>query len=633
MLRIPSRIIAICFIFFASAAFTTNAGWTTGYPNYVMLRGYKVASGTELLMPVTVRNPIGHGITSYKFHVAYDPAFVQFASPPFEAARTFSEGMDGIFANTNYPGHLIITAYNDVPITGNGTDGSGTLLNLKFRTVGPPGQSTLLKFENWTSPAGEFHVGFMYNDGNPPIENLGYGRITISSNSLPVTLPAVNAAPGSDITIPITVGDLTGYSIIAYDLQVTFDSAVLQPASQPIDSVGTMSSNMGFTPNTANAGHLIVSAFTGGQALAGSGILVNLRFTIVGTPGQSSPLIFEHYQTPDNGDPHPGFLLNDGEPGSMTTNGSVTVGGASISGTVTYGNAIGAPSTRYVPNVLINGVGATSVSATTGMLDGRYLLAGFDAGSYAVMLSKNGGSAISSYDAGLISQHVVGQPSPQLSGNKLIVADVSGNGLVSSFDAGQIADYVAGGSNFGSTGNWIFNPVNRVYPSVTANIANEDYAGLLMGEVSGDWANDTSRSGSSRGRSRRATVELPQTAAPVGKEIVVPVNVQSIANDGVISYEFDLTYDPHVIQPQAVAADLTGTISRGLTVVTNVIEPGLLRVVVYGAMPISDDGVLLNLRFTAVGKSGSTSPLLFERIMFNEGEPQVNATDGQVELF
>ena len=78
--------------------------------------------------------------------------------------------------------------------------------------------------------------------------------------------------------------------------------------------------------------------------------------------------------------------------------------------------------------------------------------------------------------------------------------------------------------------------------------------------------------------------------------------------------------------------DVAGTVSRGLFVVTNATEPGLLRVVIYGAMPIDEDGVLLNLRFTAVGKSGSVSHLTFERIMFNEGEPRVMVSEGRVEI-
>src|SRR5438477_1604768 len=37
-----------------------------------------------------------------------------------------------------------------------------------------------------------------------------------------VSLPDICAGAGSDITVPITVGDLTGQGVQAYDLQVTF---------------------------------------------------------------------------------------------------------------------------------------------------------------------------------------------------------------------------------------------------------------------------------------------------------------------------------------------------------------------------------------------------------------------------
>ncbi len=61
-------------------------------------------------------------------------------------------------------------------------------------------------------------------------------------------------------------------------------------------------------------------------------------------------------------------------------------------------------------------------------------------------------------------------------------------------------------------------------------------------------------------------------------------------------------------------------------------EPGLLRVAVYGPVAILGDGVLLNLRFVAVGKSGAVSPLTWERMLFNEGEPRVTASNGRVEI-
>ena len=135
------------------------------------------------------------------------------------------------------------------------------------------------------------------------------------------------------------------------------------------------------------------------------------------------------------------------------------------------------------------------------------------------------------------------------------------------------------------------------------------------------------------GPERGVSVELPNLSTLLDKEIVIPVGVQGAADKGIFSYEFTLRYDPTVIQPLAEPVDVAKTVSRGLMVVANPYEPGLLRVVVYGAIPIDENGLLLNLRFTAVGKPGSVSPLTFERIMFNEGDPQVNATGGMIELF
>ncbi len=351
-----------------------------------------------------------------------------------------------------------------------------------------------------------------------------------------------------------------------------------------------------------------------------------------------------------------------------------------ISGIVTYGNSIGAPNPRYVSNVMINSTaGSPAVSTTTGApgpIAGQYTLTGFGAGSYTVSLSKTTGqNSITSFDAGRIAQHVAGTLL-LTTNNQKVSADVSNNGVVSSFDAAQIATFVATGSSPGIAGQWRFflppgptfpigaSPTSRTYPSVTSNITGDDYIGLLIGEVTGNWAPTAARPGGSsegvssphisngssapsgaltyvratdtlrdsQGPERGVTITLPNIEAASDKDIIVPVNVQGAADKGIISYEFDLRYDPSVIQPLPDPADVAGTVSRGLSVVTNATEPGLLRVVVYGAMPIDENGVLLNLRFTAVGAAGSVSPLTFERIMFNEGDPPVTAVDGMLEL-
>ncbi len=317
---------------------------------------------------------------------------------------------------------------------------------------------------------------------------------------------------------------------------------------------------------------------------------------------------------------------------------------AAISGIVTYGNAIGAPNSRFVSNVLLNAEGSPNVSAASNFPGGAYTLTGFGAGSYTITPAKTTGqNSITSFDAARIAQHAAGVV--LLTGNQLIVADVSNNGSISSFDAGFIGKYVVGAPPFGIAGNWVFSPASKTYPSVNSSLEGENYTGFLMGDVSGNWANNGARPGG-RVASREwrvesegsietekpITVTVQDVATAADREIVVPVNVRGAADKGIISYEFDLRYDPALIQPMENSVDVAGTASRGLSVVTNAAEPGLLRVVVYGAMPIDSDGVLLNLRFTAVGKPGSVSPLTWDRFILNEGLP-MTATDAHVVLF
>jgi hypothetical protein len=86
------------------------------------------------------------------------------------------------------------------------------------------------------------------------------------------------------------------------------------------------------------------------------------------------------------------------------------------------------------------------------------------------------------------------------------------------------------------------------------------------------------------------------------------------------------------MQPQVNPVDLMGTVSRGLSFEVNAQEAGLLRVVAYGAMPLEANGVLLNLRFTVIGKAGSISPLTLEQMIFNEGDLRMATANGQVEI-
>jgi hypothetical protein len=468
--------------------------------------------------------------------------------------------------------------------------------------------------------------------------------------SVAVSLPAVNAAPGSAILVPITIGDVTGLGIIEYHFHVNYDPAVVQAASPVHSHAGTLSSNMIFETSTGSGGLITIDAFQP-SPLSGSGTLLNLRFNVVGTAGQSSSLVF------------PNFTFNEGNPLAATTNGGVTVTGASsITGTVTYGNAIGnPPAPRFVKNVSVaSTAGSPAVGPGITGTSGTYSLTGFGAGSYTIKPTKPGGpnAAINSFDAARVAQGVAGTV-PFVSQNQRFVSDSSGNGSVTSNDAALIAKFAAGLGGAGNVGQWKFfvtgapSPLptapqtyndSRTYASVSGNATGEDFVALLIGEASGNYNTSTNPRGTvvggqmsdvgeeGRAAEKPMTVTIQNVIAAADKEIVIPVSVEGAAGREISSYEFDLRYDPAVVQPSEDPVDVAGTVSRGLSVVANAGKPGILRVVVYGPIPIDSDGVLLNLRFNAVGASGSASPLTWERIMFGEGGAKTAVANGLIEL-
>jgi uncharacterized protein (TIGR03437 family) len=136
-------------------------------------------------------------------------------------------------------------------------------------------------------------------------------RASSPAQQISLALPNVSATTGTSVTIPITVGDLTGKGVIAYDFDLVFDQTVLQAQPTAYDAANTLSSALTITANP-QPGRLRVSAF-GTQSLAGAGILLNLKFNVLGAGGTSSALTWQR------------FLLNETVQTNLT-NGRVSAG-------------------------------------------------------------------------------------------------------------------------------------------------------------------------------------------------------------------------------------------------------------------------------------------------------------------
>ena len=615
---------------------------------------YYISRGTNTL--VRVQYPAGFTPTNTPTPTNTATA-TSTTTPTNTATATFTPTSTATFTPT--PVDCSTTMY--------GSDTSGTLFTVNINTgagslVGnlPTGATTEIEYDQLTQRAfsqaagtsffgSEFNILTGAGIGGPITNNhtftgLEWVGSTLYGASFDVTngpseLRTLNPWTGSSTLIGLTgVGPISGLAYdansgIMYGVQAgtgpynLLTINLTTGAATAIGPTGIVPGSVEFGPNgTLYAG--------GGQSNSGQLHTINIATgaaTLVGptgfgnVSGLANVCVITPSPTPTN-------------TATNTATPTPTVA-ASISGTVTYVNSSSPP--RYVSNVTISGAGSPNVSTTTaapGVGVGTYTLTGFGAGAYTVTPTKTGGvNGISSFDAARIAQHVAGVP-PLLNATQLVAADTSGNTTVSSFDAGLLAQWVVSTVG-GITGTWKFQPANRPYASVTTNITGENYNAILVGEVSGNWNNTGARGVNSgqwtvdSGPERGIEVMLPQTAASTDKEIVVPVSVEGVANKGIISCEFDLRYDPAVIEPLVNPVDVFGTVSRGLSFAVNAEEPGLLRVVIYGAMPIDENGVLLNLKFTAVGLPGSVSPLTWERLIFNEGDLSVVKEDGQVKLF
>ncbi len=131
----------------------------------------------------------------------------------------------------------------------------------------------------------------------------------------------LSAEPGSEVIVPVSVKDLTGKGITAYQFDIEFDANVLEPQEIAAE-LSTLSTGMTVTSNSPEKGLLKVVVY-GVHPIEGAGELVNLRFSAIGRVGTKSSLTVK------------GFMLNEGEVDVLVRDGGVTIErskGASIRG-------------------------------------------------------------------------------------------------------------------------------------------------------------------------------------------------------------------------------------------------------------------------------------------------------------
>ncbi len=198
------------------------------------------------------------------------------------------------------------------------------------------------------------------------------------------TAPIENRPVGLPFTVPITVDDITGDGIFAFQFVITYDPAVIDPTGPNFgcSTFGTIAGAVGIgaTCNiTVNGSlnELRVSSF-GAFPMNGSGTLLNISFVTdpLAVAGDVSPLTFSS-----------GFFFNgSGLVPSTPHNGQITLVGTTAANTTVAGrvlNANGIPIPRTIVT-LSNGNGAAFTSITNPF--GYFRFLNVSTGNYTISL-------------------------------------------------------------------------------------------------------------------------------------------------------------------------------------------------------------------------------------------------------
>lgn len=417
-------------------------------------------------------------------------------------------------------------------------------------------------------------------------------------SAIDVSAPVDLVAPlDGEVSVPIAVASgFSGLTILSYQFTFTFNPDVLQFVD--VVKANTLSANW-IVSHNSSPGQVQIAAY-GTTALAGNKALLDLRFSTSNDGGAQSYLKFAD------------FKFNEGTPAVVTHDGSLIVGSLHIAGAITY-----APNSNPVSDVTLSATGP-STGAVTSSANGGYQLAINAVGNYTVTPGKTGDhrDALSGLDAAYILQYVVGIRT--FDDYQLTVADVSQFDGVTAYDAALIARYLTDLQDPPSlTGQWDFSPASRAYTPLQSDVASQNYATRLYGDVTGNWGDAAAQTRTTADGGPK--LRLSETSAAPGEIVRVHLQLAGAEGVAIFAYELTLSFDPGVVALQNVAQ--AASVGNDWQLVFNA-EDGQVSLVAFGASQLpTTGGDSVYFDFLVTGQEGEESALIVQRFRINEDQP------------
>ena len=410
----------------------------------------------------------------------------------------------------------------------------------------------------------------------------------------------------TETSVPINAANVQG--LAAADIKVTFDPAVLSARGA---HTGSLTPGWSLAPNTATAGEIRLALASPGGTVTGAGTLALLEFEVVGAAGSSSPLTLAS------------AALNAGAIPTDLANGSFAVANAySVAGTVRFWQ-----DSSPVPGVQLTLAGA-SLYMGLSAANGAYSITGVPAGDYALTPAKaDDVRGITAYDASFALQHAAGLIT--LTGAAFTAGDVDKDAAITSMDAFYIlqksVDLIA--LPFPGAGVvWGFTPANLTFTGLNSNRSGQDFAAVLLGDISGNWASGGGALAAGLRADASTRLSLSEAIIPPGAEVMLELKLAGGVTN-VRGLDLAVSYDPAVVQfVRAERGDLPGNWSQA----HNVQPAGAVKIGLAGTGSVSGGGTLARLAFRAIGAKGQSSALTFGTGLVNEGSIAVTTQAGRI---
>jgi hypothetical protein len=290
------------------------------------------ASGSTVLIPILFSNTSNQAVSSYSFQFTFDPWVLEPSFPVISTSGTLTAGCQPS-TNTSLSGMVGVSAYCATPISAT----SGTLLYLRFTVVGEADTSTagsLLSFAYntegttpWFEDSQGNRIGSMPASGyftvEAPLEAAANDSLSNQKSEdssarvagkaeafvppaeqpeqqqqqqqqpgteeMQISLPQNAAATqGGALSIPVTLTNSTGKQVSAFNFDVQYNPALVQPAGAAVETTETLSSKCEVVTRTVTPGRVKIVGACDKDIAASAGTLVKLRFTVTGQANNAS---------------------------------------------------------------------------------------------------------------------------------------------------------------------------------------------------------------------------------------------------------------------------------------------------------------------------------------------------------